>query len=491
MLQVGKGVENGNISETAENHKNGVNDRAQITEICCIGAGYVGGPTMAVISKFCPEINVTVVDINKSRIDAWNSKSLPIYEPGLLEILEQQRNKNLFFTTDVVGSIKKAQIIFIAVNTPTKDFGAWGGCGYDLSAYESASVAIAKYAEQSTIVVEKSTVPVRTAERIRMIFDSNKIRPDIEFEVISNPEFLAEGTAIKDLMKPDRILIGGHSTTSGQRAIRSLSWIYEHWVPQENIITSGLWSAELAKLASNAFLAQRVSSINSMSALCEAAGADVQEVAKVLGTDNRIGDKFLKSSVGFGGSCFGKDLLGLIYLCETYQLHEVAEYWRQVIKINDYQKERFSKLIVEKMFGNLKRKNICILGFAFKKDTGDIRESAAIDIAKFLLAEGANVVVYDPKVPEIEITKISESIKCEKDPYAAALESHAVIILTEWDEFKTLDYEKIYKGMQKPAFLFDGRNILDHYKIRSMGYYVYGIGKPFMGPDYKRLDAQY
>lgn len=332
-------------------------------------------------------------------------------------------------------------------------------------------------------MIEKSTVPVRTAERIRKIFEGCRKREDIRFEVISNPEFLAEGTAIQNLENPDRVLIGGLSSPEGNSAVEALASIYRKWVPSENIITTGLWSAELSKLVCNAFLAQRISSINSISALCEATGADIEEVAKVLGTDKRIGPNFLSASVGFGGSCFGKDLLGLIYLCDSFDLPEVGDYWRQVLKMNEFQKQRFAKMVVQKMFDNVKNKNVCVLGFAFKKNTGDTRESAAIDVVKFLVEEGANVYVYDPKVPVLEIVKMFPTVNVETSAYAAAYESHAVLILTEWDEFKNLDYERIYKNMAKPSFIFDGRNILNHKKLMSIGYKVFGIGKLLVEKD--------
>eukprot|EP01120_Amphizonella_sp_Union-15-10_P007302 TRINITY_DN2448_c0_g1_i1.p1 TRINITY_DN2448_c0_g1~~TRINITY_DN2448_c0_g1_i1.p1 ORF type:complete len:462 (-),score=78.14 TRINITY_DN2448_c0_g1_i1:45-1430(-) len=442
--------------------------------LCCIGAGYVGGPTMAVIAYKCSQIQVHVVDVDERRIEAWNSDRLPIFEPGLQEIMDKVRGVNLFFSTDVAGAIHRSEMIFIAVNTPTKDFGQLGG--YDLSAYESVARTIAEYSEHSKIIVEKSTVPVTTADKMRFIIDANKKRSDIVMEVISNPEFLAEGTAIRDLEQPDRILIGGLDTDSGNSAVSALVWLYEHWVDKSKILTTGLYSAEIGKLASNAFLAQRISSINSLSALCELTGANISEVAKVIGTDKRIGNKFLNASVGFGGSCLEKDIKGLVYLCEYYKLPEVAEYWKQVIIMNNFQKERFAKNIQTTMFGNVKGKNICILGFAFKKDTGDIRESSAIHVCKFLVEEGAHLFVYDPKVLDTDITRIFPTASCNRDPYTAALHTHALVILTEWDEFRNLDYKRIFSRMKKPAFIFDGRNILDAEVLSEIGYKVCSIG---------------
>jgi len=455
----------------------------KITDICCIGAGYVGGSTMAVMAKHCPNINVTVVDINRRRIDQWKSEHLPIYEPGLYEVVKEARGRNLFFSTNIAEAIKKAQVIFMSVNTPHKKFGALGG--YDLSAYEAVARSIAKHLEGQTIVVEKSTVPVRTAERVRQIIHFNK-KDDSPVQVLSNPEFLAEGTAVRDLEHPDRILIGSLSSPEGKAAAAALSGVYCNWVAEEKIIKTGLFSSEMSKLAANAFLAQRVSSINSLSALCEKVGADIYEVSHVVGADHRIGGKFLKASVGFGGSCFEKDLRGLIYLCDYYGLPDVGEYWRQVIKINDWQKRRFSILIQTKMFNNLKNKNVCILGFAFKKDTGDYRASAAISIVKFLVEEGANVFVYDPKVPHVEINKLFPNVTCCSDPYTASHETHALVVCTEWDEFKTLDYKRIFDTMEKPSFVFDGRNLLDHDALVEMGYRVYCIGKTILQDELAR-----
>eukprot|EP01089_Gocevia_fonbrunei_P015992 TRINITY_DN484_c0_g1_i1.p1 TRINITY_DN484_c0_g1~~TRINITY_DN484_c0_g1_i1.p1 ORF type:complete len:464 (-),score=124.87 TRINITY_DN484_c0_g1_i1:55-1446(-) len=450
-----------------------------VTRIVCVGAGYVGGSTMPIVAEHCSDITVTVVDLNKERIDAWNSSSLPIYEPDLQPIVEAYRGKNLFFTTDTNTEIQKADLIFIAVNTGTKEYGFGAGSAYDLGAWESVARGIAKSANLSKtyVIVEKSTVPVKTAEKVKEILEACKVNPETHYEVISNPEFLAEGTAVLNLEKPDRVLIGGLQTETGKDAVARLASVYAHWVPQERIITTNLWSSELSKLAANAFLSQRISSVNSLSAICEATGADIEEVAHVIGKDDRVGSRFLKTSVGWGGSCFKKDLLGLIYLCETCHLPEVAEYWRQVIAMNEYQKERFCRRIVQQMFGTITRKKILLLGFAFKKNTGDTRESAAIDICKFLTAERADLHVYDPKVPHDEIKGMFPMVTCTDDPIKTAEGAHAIVVATEWDEFVGYDYEAIHKNMLKPAFLFDGRNILDHTKLSKIGFHVYAVGQ--------------
>jgi len=451
-------------------------------KICCIGAGYVGGPTMAMIAMKVPGIEVNVVDMNATRIAAWNSDRLPIYEPGLDDVVKQCRGKNLFFSTDVRGGIQKADIVFVSVNTPTKTYGVGAGKAADLRYIELVARTIAEVSTTSKIIVEKSTIPVKTAEAIKEILASNT--RGIKFSVLSNPEFLAEGTAVADLLNPDRVLIGGERTPEGEAAMKTLADIYATWVPRERIILTNLWSSELSKLVANAFLAQRISSINSISALCEATGADVDEVANAIGKDSRIGPKFLKASVGFGGSCFQKDILNLVYLCEHFGLPEVAAYWELVIKMNDYQKRRFASKIVSTLFNTVADKKIAVLGFAFKKDTNDTRESAAIKVTRDLLAEQANVVVYDPKVPAEEIVadtlgkgNINERLTVAKSAYEACQGAHAIAVVTEWDEFKTLDYEKIYAGMMKPAFFFDGRNIVDLAKLRAIGFRASGIGK--------------
>ncbi|MBN1662187.1 MAG: nucleotide sugar dehydrogenase [Deltaproteobacteria bacterium] len=449
--------------------------------ILCIGAGYVGGPTMAVIADKCPHCKITVADINPERIAAWNSDRLPIYEPGLEEIIKRTRGKNLFFTADINRGIRENDIIFVGVNTPTKDFGVGAGMAADLQYWEKTARQILENAESSKIVVEKCTLPVKTAlamERI-LISTNNAIR----FDVLSNPEFLAEGSAINDLENPDRILIGSRETPSGIKARDTLVEIYANWVPREKIITSNIWSSELSKLVSNAFLAQRISSINAISVICEKTDADVGEVAKAVGLDDRIGPKFLNASVGFGGSCFKKDILNLVYLCRQHNLDAVADYWEGIIKINQYQQERFILNMLDAMFHTLVDKRICLLGFAFKANTGDTRESPAIFIAKRLLEEKAEVVVSDPKAldnarKDLAGESRTEAVSYIEDPYRAAEECHAVAVLTEWDLYRKLDYRKIYDVMHKPAFIFDGRNILDHRKCYDMGFNVYSIGKP-------------
>ena len=451
-------------------------------KICCIGAGYVGGPTMAMIAHKCPGVTVTVVDINAERIAAWNQGPLPIYEPGLEEIVGLQRNQNLFFSTEVEKEIREAEIVFISVNTPTKTYGVGAGRAADLRFVESCARQIAEVSDSDKIVVEKSTIPVRTAQSIKRILDASS-RNGAKFQVISNPEFLAEGTAMEDLQAPDRVLIGGETTDAGQAAVEKLAGLYAHWVPRERILTTNLWSSELSKLTANAFLAQRISSINSISALCEATGADVDEVAHAIGQDSRIGPKFLKSSVGFGGSCFQKDILNLVYLCEHFGLPEVASYWHKVVEMNDYQKSRFTRRMLDAMFNTVSHKRIAILGYAFKKDTNDTRESAAIYVCRDLLEEQAHLAIYDPKVPAeeifstLDVTEDDERVMVCEDPYVAAEGAHAVALLTEWDAFKKLDYKRIYSGMQKPAFLFDGRNILDLEILREIGFEASGIGK--------------
>ena len=451
-------------------------------KICCIGAGYVGGPTMAMIAHKCPGVTVTVVDINAERIAAWNQGPLPIYEPGLEEIVGLQRNQNLFFSTEVEKEIREAEIVFISVNTPTKTYGVGAGRAADLRFVESCARQIAEVSDSDKIVVEKSTIPVRTAQSIKRILDASS-RNGAKFQVISNPEFLAEGTAMEDLQAPDRVLIGGETTDAGQAAVEKLAGLYAHWVPRERILTTNLWSSELSKLTANAFLAQRISSINSISALCEATGADVDEVAHAIGQDSRIGPKFLKSSVGFGGSCFQKDILNLVYLCEHFGLPEVASYWQKVVEMNDYQKRLFTRRMLDAMFNTVSHKRIAILGYAFKKDTNDTRESAAIYVCRDLLEEQAHLAIYDPKVPAeeifstLDVTEDDERVMVCEDPYVAAEGAHAVALLTEWDSFKKLDYKRIYSGMQKPAFLFDGRNILDLEILREIGFEASGIGK--------------
>jgi UDPglucose 6-dehydrogenase len=462
----------------------------KISKICCIGAGYVGGPTMSVIAKQCPDIKVTVVDINAARIAQWNDPDLdklPIYEPGLAEIVGATRGKNLFFSTDVDKAIDESELIFISVNTPTKTYGKGKGQAADLKFIELCARNIAKVAKTDKIVVEKSTLPVRTAQAIKSILQNTG--NGVNFEILSNPEFLAEGTAIEDLLHADRVLIGGDDTPSGKEAKDALSAVYEQWLPKDRVLQTNVWSSELSKLVANAFLAQRVSSINSISALCERTDANVAEVSRAIGFDSRIGSKFLNSSVGFGGSCFQKDILNLVYIAQSFGLPEVADYWEQVIIMNDYQKRRFAENIVTTLYNTVSGKKIVFYGWAFKKDTNDTRESAAIYVADALLDEKAEIVVYDPKVPASQIyadldylgTRSPEEnrrlLKVVTDPIKATENTHAVAILTEWDEFKNYDWDHIYKNMLKPAFVFDGRRLLDTATMEAKGFKYYKIGQ--------------
>jgi UDPglucose 6-dehydrogenase len=460
-----------------------------ITKICCIGAGYVGGPTMAVIAKQCPHITVTVVDLNEARIAAWNDENtdnIPVYEPGLDAVVAEARGRNLFFSTEVDRAIDEADMIFISVNTPTKTYGAGKGMGADLKYIELCARQIARVAKSDKIVVEKSTLPVRTAEALRDILHNTG--NGVKFQVLSNPEFLAEGTAVEDLLSPDRVLIGGDTDEEGQEAIASLVAIYANWIPQDRILTTNVWSSELSKLVANAMLAQRISSMNSISELCEKTEANVTEVARAIGADSRIGSKFLKASVGFGGSCFQKDILNLVYISRSFGLQEVADYWEQVIIMNDHQKRRFAENIVRKLYNTVSGKKIAFLGWAFKKDTNDTRESAAIYVADLLLNEQAHIKVYDPKVQQKQVYADLDYLNTRKpelnkdglsvyeDAYEACLDTHAIAILTEWDEFKDYDWQRIYDGMLKPAKIFDGRNLLDVKKLREIGFTVQAIG---------------
>jgi UDPglucose 6-dehydrogenase len=450
-----------------------------MANVLCIGAGYVGGPTMAVIAKNCPQHRVVTVDINAEKIAAWQSDQLPIYEPGLKEIVLSTRDKNLFFSTDIGRHIAEADIIFVSVNTPTKTFGQGAGKTADLQYWEKTARQILEHSTSPKVVVEKSTVPVRTAEAMERILNSND--KGLCFDVISNPEFLAEGTAVQDLASPDRVLVGGRETPSGQRAVQAVVDIYAHWVPRERIISTNLWSSELSKLASNAFLAQRVSSINAMANLCERTGADIVEVARAVGADCRIGPRFLRASIGFGGSCFKKDILNLVYLCEFYGLHEVAAYWEQVIKMNEYQQANFVSKMVTAMFNTVAGKRIALFGVAFKADTSDTRESPALAVCRALLEERAQVVITDPHAMDnarADLRDVADRVIFERDPYVAAQGAHAIAVLTEWPHYAELDYPALYKTMVHPAFVFDGRNILDHKKLYEIGFNVYAIGKP-------------
>ena len=456
-----------------------------IKTICCIGAGYVGGPTMSVIADKCPHLVVNVVDLNEERINLWNSddiSKIPIFEPGLQEIIERVRNKNLFFTTEIEKTIRNSDMIFISVNTPTKTKGIGAGKASDISWVEACTRQVAKYSVGETIVVEKSTIPVRTAEAIKAILENSKRdnQDKCSFSVLSNPEFLAEGTAIKDLQNPDRILIGGDDASS----IQSLKDIYLNWVKEEKIITTNLWSSELSKLTANAFLAQRISSINAMSALCEVTGANVQEVKEAIGLDTRIGSKFLNAGPGFGGSCFKKDILNLTYLCEHFGLPEVASYWEQVISINEWQKYRIYKLVINKLFGNVNKKKIAILGFSFKADTNDTRESPAIFICKQLLNEGAIVRIHDPKVDEAQISfelgdfgkENSLNWSFSRDLANIFDNVEAIVILTEWEVYKEINWDLVNDKIMNPAWLFDTRRIVNPDKIKNCDFKFWQVG---------------
>lgn len=446
--------------------------------ILCIGAGYVGGPTMAMIANKCPECRVTVVDIDPERIAAWNSKNLPIYEPGLDKLVRASRGRNLFFSTDIEKGIRENDIIFVSVNTPTKSFGLGAGMAADLQYWEKTARQILLFSQSSKIVIEKSTLPVKTALAMERILNSKKSK--VRFDVLSNPEFLAEGSAMHDLEFPDRVLIGSHEDAWGKKARQVIVAVYLHWVSKERIITSNIWSSELSKLVSNAFLAQRVSSINAISALCEKTEADVAEVSRAVGMDNRIGPKFLTASIGFGGSCFKKDILNLVYLCRTQGLNEVADYWQMVLAVNDYQKERFIQNMLAAMFNTLAGKKICLWGFAFKANTGDTRESPAIFIAKRLLEEKAAINISDPKAlknARKDLDGCNGLINYIEDPYEAASGCDAIAVMTDWDIYRRLDFPRIFDGMEKPAFIFDGRNTLDHRQCFKIGFNVYPIGK--------------
>ena len=434
---------------------------------------------MAMIAKNCPEHTVTVVDINQERIERWNSNDLPIFEPGLLEVVQQTRGKNLFFHTDIAGAIAEADIIFVSVNTPTKKFGEGAGKAADLQYWEKTSRDILQNSRKpEVIVVEKSTLPVRTAEAMARILESGN--SSTRFSVVSNPEFLAEGTAIQDLVNPDRVLIGGEENENGHKAAKTVAELYAHWVPRERILLTSVWSSELSKLVANAMLAQRISSVNSISALCERTEADITEVSRAIGMDTRIGAKFLQASVGFGGSCFRKDILHLSYLCEYYGLPEVADYWASVVRINEWQTDRFFQNILHELFNTLAGKTITMLGFAFKQNTGDTRDSPAIPLCEKLVGENARVRIHDPKALEnarIELKNLKGDVSFVEDVYEAADGAHALALVTQWDEYRELDYEKIHQTMAEPAFIFDGRNHLDHDKLYKIGFNVFPLGK--------------
>jgi UDPglucose 6-dehydrogenase len=447
--------------------------------ILCIGAGYVGGPTMAMIACKCPRCRVTVVDIDPERIAAWNSDNIPIYEPGLDELVRISRGRNLFFSTDIEAGIRENDIIFVSVNTPTKSFGLGAGLAADLQYWEKTARQILEFSQSSKIVIEKSTLPVKTALAMERILNSRE--NEIRFDVLSNPEFLAEGSAVRDMENPDRVLVGSRETAEGLKAREVLVDIYAQWVPRKRILTANIWSSELSKLVANAFLAQRISSINTISALCEKTEANVAEVSLAVGMDSRIGPKFLNASIGFGGSCFKKDILNLVYLCRNYSLNEVADYWEMVIRINDYQRERFIQNMLGAMFNTLAGKKIALFGFAFKADTGDTRESPAIYVARRLIEERAVVVISDPqalKNARKDLVGNEGMVNYVEDPYSAAQGCHAIAIITEWGIYKNLDFRRIHDSMEKPAFIFDGRNILDHRACFEIGFNVYPLGKP-------------
>ena len=458
-------------------------------DIVCIGAGYIGGPTMAVIAKMNPDRKVIVVDINADRIAAWNSEdySIPIYEPGLVDVVKEVRGRNLFFSTDIKGAVQQCDIVFVGVNTPTKMFGRGSGRASDLQYWEATARSIKEYANGDKVVVEKSTLPVRTAAAMEAILNGGTGNGErgtgIKFTVLSNPEFLAEGTAIKDLLEPDRVLIGGPETEEGRRALEAVVDIYAAWVPREKILTTNVWSAELTKLAANAFLAQRVSSINAIAGLCEATGADVDEVARVVGADRRIGPKFLKAGPGFGGSCFKKDVLNLVYLCESFGLHTAAEYWSGVIKMNDHQQERIVSRLFKAMFNTLANKKIALFGFAFKADTGDTRETPSGTVARLLNDEHVRIVITDPKaLPNArkdlaDIVGDGSHLAFEEDPYKAAEGADAVLLMTDWRQYPSLDWKRIYDSMRKPALVFDTRNCLDRESLKSIGFRMLNVGK--------------
>ena len=459
----------------------------KIKNICCIGAGYVGGPTMSIIAQKNPNINIYVVDINPDKIAAWNSENfdnLPVYEPGLAKVVEETRGKNLFFSIDVKKYIELSEMIFISVNTPTKTYGDGKGYAADLKYVEACAKQIAVISKNDKIIIEKSTVPVRTSEKIREILKLHN--SEVNFQILSNPEFLAEGTAMRDLEIPDRVLIGGENTKKGKIAIDSLVNIYSSWVPKKNILTTNLWSSELSKLTANAFLAQRISSINSLSELCEETGADIEEVSKAIGMDSRIGSDFLKTSVGFGGSCFQKDILNLVYISRSLGLKKVADYWEQILTINEHQRNRFSKKIIDCINGNNLESKVLMLGWAFKKNTNDSRESAAIYVANNLLSKNIAIDIYDKKINEFQcnsdISTLNPNynkslVNVLEDPFENISDYNTITIMTEWDEFKDFDWEMIYNKVKKPAYIFDGRNILNIEKIKMIGFKYEGIGR--------------
>ncbi|EFJ45696.1 hypothetical protein VOLCADRAFT_94131 [Volvox carteri f. nagariensis] len=468
-----------------------------IRKIACIGAGYVGGPSMSCLAYKCPDITVTVIDISPERVAAWNSDNLPLYEPGLLEIVKAARGRNLFFSTDAKKHLAEADLIFVCVNTPTKLQGVGAGKAATFGFWEAAArlIAASCHGCGPKIVAEKSPVPVKTAQAMSRVLSGCQDGEKTQFEVISNPEFMSAGTAIQDCLQPDRVLIGGRDTPLGQAAVESLARVYRRWVPPERVLSMGLWSSELAKLAANAFLAQRISSINAISALCEETGADVQQVSHAIGTDSRIGPRFLMAGCGFGGPALQKHVLNLVYICESLGLSQVAQYWQQVVDMNDWTKARFVQRIITSMFNTIRGKRIAVLGFSYKADTTDTRDTAAIDVCRGLLLDGAALAVYDPKVspeqihldmclprgsleqPRRQHTTVSlATVDVARSAYDACRGAHGLCFLTDWPEFRSLDFRAIYAAMMKPAFVFDGRNLLDHGALREIGFVVYGAG---------------
>ena len=446
---------------------------------------------MSVIADKCPNIKVTVIDIDDKKISSWNDEdlsNLPIFEPGLKAVVERCRNKNLFFSTDIKKSISEADMIFISVNTPTKNKGLGAGYASDLKWVESSARQVAEFSQGHTIIVEKSTVPVKTAELIQEILKSSRSSDEYKktFSVLSSPEFLAEGTAIKDLENPDRVLVGGED----QDAMESLSNIYKNWIPKEKILNTNIWSSELSKLTANAFLAQRVSSINAISALCETTGAEIGEVVKAIGSDKRIGSKFLSPSPGFGGSCFKKDILNLVYLCRYYGLNDVANYWEQVMLMNNWQKHRISSLIIQKLFGTVSNKKILILGFSFKPDTNDTRESPAIEISKDLIENGAELLINDPVVSKMQIEMELGLKEFENnnrnigkwqfiaDINKSADNADAIVVVTEWEDYKNLNWRKLSDLLRKPSWIFDTRGIIPISLLKELSSYYWQIGSP-------------
>ncbi|KAF7860368.1 hypothetical protein EAF04_008495 [Stromatinia cepivora] len=435
--------------------------------ICFVGAGYVGGPTAAILALQNPRIKFTVIDKDSLKIKQWNSKHLPIHEPGLPEIIRicrdgsrafslsndsskdvesfsgglaernhhvhiPARSPNLFFSDNIEMSLREADLIMIAVNTPTKTYGIGAGKATDMMAVISAVQDIGKYAKAGTIIVEKSTVPGRTGEFIKNTLAIH--RPHTNFPILSSPEFLSAGTAIRDLLYPDRILIGSSPSRTSNPAANSLASLY-HWLPSSKIVHTSTSSSELAKLVSNAMLAQRISSINSISAICESIDANADEVATAVGMDSRIGCKYLKAGIGFGGSCFGKDIRSLVFLAEELGLDEVVAYWGSVLAVNEWQRRRWVEGIVKALGGGLGRKRLVVLGYAFKRGTGDVRESLAGEVVRMLGEERPGCIVVWDDGCESEVLKEElrgvEGARVEEDLYVACEGADAVLVCRE------------------------------------------------------------